>query len=257
MRVKFGMGSIGRRESEKLEKIQLEAGRIATGLPLFSSRESIYFETGWEPLKNRRERRKLCLFYKIHNNLVPQFSSDILSPMVRANTRNLRNNDDYSLPRYRLESTEMSFSPSTIKLWNSLNYDLRHRYTFNQFKFALKSNSDVHKVPCYFLVGDRRTNILLTRIRNMCSCLNADLNRVNLTDSPVCKCGNPCEDAYHFLMECPNYTRYRTILFDKLRNFEPLNVVKLLFGDFNLNVNDNNIILLSVQEYIKATKRFN
>ena len=58
-------------------------------------------------------------------------------------------------------------------------------------------------------------------------------------------------------MECPNYTRYRTILFDKLRNFEPLNVVKLLFGDFNLNVNDNKIILLSVQEYIKATKRFN
>ena len=248
---------LGIRESEKLEKIQLEAGRIATGLPLFSSKESIYFETGWEPLKNRRERRKLCLFYKIHNNLVPQFLSDILSPMVRANTRNLRNNDDYSLPRYRLESTEMSFFPSTIKLWNSLNYDLRHGYTFNQFKFALKSNSDVHKVPCYFLVGDRRTNILLTRIRNMCSCLNADLNRVNLTDSPVCNCGNPCEDAYHFLMECPNYTRYRTILFDKLRNFEPLNVVKLLFGDFNLNINDNKIILLSVQEYIKATKRFN
>ena len=52
----------------------------------------------------------------------------------------------------------------------------------------LKSNSDVHKVPCYCLVGDRRTNILLTRIRNVCSCLNADLNRVNLTDSPVCNC---------------------------------------------------------------------
>ena len=106
----------------------------------------------------------------------------------------------------------------------------------------LKSNSVIHKIPCYFLVGDRRTNILLTRIRNMCSGLNADLNRVNLTDLPFCNCGNPCEDAYHFLMECPNYTRYKTILFDKLRNFEPLNVVKLLFGDFNLNVNDNRII---------------
>ena len=70
----------------------------------------------WEPLKNRRERRKLCLLYKIHNNLVPQLLSVVLSPMVRANTRNLRNNDDYSLPRYQLDSTEMSFFPSTIKL---------------------------------------------------------------------------------------------------------------------------------------------
>ena len=68
----------------------------------------------------------------------------------------------------------------------------------------------------------------------MCRGLNADLNRVNLT-------------------ECPKYIRYRIILFDKLRNFETLNVVKLFFGDFNLNVSDNKIILFSVQEYIKAT----
>ena len=52
---------LGIRESEKLEKIQLEAGRIATGLPLFSSRESIYFETGWEPLKIG-EKDENCVF---------------------------------------------------------------------------------------------------------------------------------------------------------------------------------------------------
>ena len=94
-----------------------------------------------------------------------------------------------------------------------------------------------------------RLYILLTRICNVCSYLDADLNRVNLTDSPVCNCGNPCEDAYH-LMECPNITRHRIILFDKLRNFEPLSVVKLLFGDFNSNINDNKTILLSQREYI-------
>ena len=33
-------------DSENLEKLQLEAGRIVTGLPLYSSRESIYYETG-------------------------------------------------------------------------------------------------------------------------------------------------------------------------------------------------------------------
>ena len=72
--------------------------------------------------------------------------------------------------------------------------------------------------------------------------------RVNLKNLPVCNSGNPFEDADHYLMECPIYTRYRIILFDKLRNFEPLSVVKLLFDDFNLNFNDKKTILLSQQE---------
>ena len=56
-------------------------------------------ETGWEPLKDRRERRKLCLFFKIDNNLVPQYLTDITTPM-RTNFRNLRNPYDYTLPKY-------------------------------------------------------------------------------------------------------------------------------------------------------------
>lgn len=35
-------------DSEKLEKIQLIATRIVTGVPNFASRESLYFETGWD-----------------------------------------------------------------------------------------------------------------------------------------------------------------------------------------------------------------
>ena len=34
------------RDIEKLEKIQLEAARIATGLTKFPSKDSLYFETG-------------------------------------------------------------------------------------------------------------------------------------------------------------------------------------------------------------------
>jgi hypothetical protein len=50
---------------EKLEKIQLEAARIVTGLTKFASKDSLYFETGWETLVNRRETRKLTTFYKM------------------------------------------------------------------------------------------------------------------------------------------------------------------------------------------------
>jgi hypothetical protein len=34
--------------NDRLEKLQLEAGRIVTGLTVYSSRESLYQETGWK-----------------------------------------------------------------------------------------------------------------------------------------------------------------------------------------------------------------
>jgi hypothetical protein len=38
---------------DKLEKVQLCAARIVTGLPIIASRESLYSETGWQTLKSR------------------------------------------------------------------------------------------------------------------------------------------------------------------------------------------------------------
>ena len=57
------------RDIDKLEKIQLEAARIATGLTKFASKDSLYFENGWETLANRRVKSKLTTFYRIHNKL--------------------------------------------------------------------------------------------------------------------------------------------------------------------------------------------
>ena len=37
-------------DADKLEQLQFEAARIITGLPKFASKESLYFETGWETL---------------------------------------------------------------------------------------------------------------------------------------------------------------------------------------------------------------
>lgn len=44
---------------EKLEKVQLYAARLVTELTGIASRNSLNFETGWEPLENRGNRAKL------------------------------------------------------------------------------------------------------------------------------------------------------------------------------------------------------
>ena len=41
-------------DANRLEQIQLNAARIVTGLPIFASLNSLYFENGWETLAQRR-----------------------------------------------------------------------------------------------------------------------------------------------------------------------------------------------------------
>jgi hypothetical protein len=60
------------------EKLQFEAGRIVTGLTLFASDESIYSETGWELLSDRRRVRRLSLFYSIHDKSAPEYLFDLM-----------------------------------------------------------------------------------------------------------------------------------------------------------------------------------
>jgi hypothetical protein len=52
-------------ESNLLESVQVEAGRIITGLRINFSKTKLYEELGWEPLYKRREKLKLILMYKI------------------------------------------------------------------------------------------------------------------------------------------------------------------------------------------------
>ena len=62
-------------DTNRLEQIQLNAARIVTGLPIFASLHSLYFEAGWENLADRRQIRKLTLMYKIVNGDAPSYLS--------------------------------------------------------------------------------------------------------------------------------------------------------------------------------------
>jgi hypothetical protein len=70
----------------KLARLQLEAARIITGLPIFTNTEYIYRETGWERLKKRRTRRKLQLVYNIQNGSTPSYLLDLIPPTIQSTT---------------------------------------------------------------------------------------------------------------------------------------------------------------------------
>ena len=56
-------------ESEPLDKLQ----RKCTGAFRITSNEKVLKELGWSKLANRRTNHRLVLFYKILNNLAPQY----------------------------------------------------------------------------------------------------------------------------------------------------------------------------------------
>ena len=241
-------------DSENLEKLQLEAGRIVTGLPIFASRDAIYSETGWELLSHRRKTRRLSLFYSIHNNTAPGYLCTLKPPLVnQISNYNLRNNNNYTVPFCRLSNTKKSFFYATINDWNHLSPVIRNSGSIGIFKSKIKSC--LYKPPSYFSCGDRKTNIIHTRLRNMCSQLNADLHRVNLIGNPSCICGHPYEDCIHYFLECNQYVHDRMTLFNELNEFN-VSIELILAGDESLTNEENTYVFLCVYSFIRRTKRF-
>ena len=106
-----------------------------TGLPIFISLSSLYFETGWENLADRRQIRKLTLMYKIVNGDAPSYLIDLLPNRVNNITAyNQRNSNDFEIPFSRFCLYENSYFPSTLKLWNNLDQQVRTLPTISRFK---------------------------------------------------------------------------------------------------------------------------
>ena len=156
-------GGCNQTDAESIEKVQLSAARIVTGLTLLASRESLYFETGWEPLHIRRKTARLKTLCKVNRSLAPDYLSDIF-PSIRSHSSNYvtRNFQDYSTPKCRLQIYKNSFVPRVIQEWNSLPLETRQSETLSNFVKCISNSKK--SPPLYFSIGERRLNIIHTRL---------------------------------------------------------------------------------------------
>ena len=78
-------------------------------------------------------------------------------------------------------------------------------------------------------------------------------------------CGTSCESVTHYLLECPRYSVLRLSLLSAAaqvygRGWSSLSVFckvkSLLFGDPNLNVDDNIELFKNFQQFTKLSDRF-
>ena len=231
----------------KIERVQLDAARIVTGLPSYSSSADLYAETGWETLKSRRHRFKLKTFNKLMKGETPNYLSCLLPPQVGQTTNYpLRNQTDYVLPNCRLSLFKNSFIPSTIRLWNSLPVEQKYINSID-----LRAKPAHQKRLCF---GPRALDILQTKLRNNCSVLNQHLYRVGLAESPHCICGSD-ETTHHFLFDCHLHIVPRQKMLTDLRGYT-LTSELLLFGSDELHAEENFVLFKSLQTYLQETGRF-
>ena len=160
------------------------------------------------------------------------------------------------MPFNRTSISQKSCIPSSIRLWDSLEDDLKNLSTLQTFKIHIISSFNNSCVPSHFTIGNRYISVLHARLRNNCSNLNNDLFRNHLRDNPLCDLCGMIEDAIHYFFHCRKFTMERQVFNDTVRVFQPLSIDMNLCGNFNLNMENNVVLFRAVHRYIHATKRF-
>ena len=124
-------------------------------------------------------------------------------------------------------------------LWDGSCYDINH--TSDEFNF-----------------GNRRENIILCKLRNKTSNLNAHLLKDYLIDDPQClQCGYEFEVNVHYFLECPKYTQQIYILSQQFWDIGvPFQINFILNGSSEYSHNLNCKIFSYVHNYIKSSRRF-
>ena len=117
----------------------------------------------------------------MYSNISPCYLSSLVPPSISdISSYNLRNINNLQIVETRTRQYYNSFFPSVI----------RDRISCRKKQEALKSRLDqnvtVPETPEYFYIGDRRLQMLHTRLRTICSFLNQNRFRKNIFDTSQC-----------------------------------------------------------------------
>ena len=127
-------------EASLLESIQYECAHAVTGAIKGTSAGALMNELAWESLSTRWKMHKLFYMFKIFRCISPAYLVELLPDTVdKRMCRSLRSGENLTLFLCRTEKFKQSFFPSTVKLWNSLQTELRTSALLSAFKKGIKS----------------------------------------------------------------------------------------------------------------------
>ena len=150
-------------------------------------------------LSARRNEHKIVMFYKMKNNLCPNYLSSLIPPYIGSSVRyNLRNVSDTRTVHANTQLYYNSFLPSAITEWNYLPRDIQDSSTVASFITRL--NSNIALPPPYYSTGNRLDQIHHTRLRLHCSSLSQHLFSKNIIPNTLCACARSPVHLLHSKM---------------------------------------------------------
>ena len=193
-----------------IESIQYNAALVIAGTIRRTSREKIYFELGIESILDRRWYRKLCVFYKMLNNMSPKCLSDIIPSFTRRYSS--RNVNNIPLVRANNDYFMNIFFPSTITEWNKLDLSIPKSTSLSIFKSKLLRFAKPLENSVFFCHNHKGIKYL-TRIRLGFSRFCCHRFKRGFLDAidPVCSSSTGIENTIRYFLHCPNFSTPRNI----------------------------------------------
>ena len=185
---------------EKIETIQYSVALAVTGAWKGTSREKLYNEFGWKSLIFRRGSRHLTLFYKIVNNLTPDYARHTIPQLYESNY-DLRSHAAIGQIQTRTEAFKSSFYPSCLSERERLDPEIRLSRSGNIFK---KKPLSIIRPPPKFVyrIHDPKGISILTQLRVGLSKLNFPQFKHDFRDTlnPLCPTNDDVEElSYSYL----------------------------------------------------------
>lgn len=259
-------GHITTYDAIRLERLQNRAARLVTWTHFRTPTDKLKEDLGWENLETRRKMHKLGFLHNLLNNPnIPQYIKNLI-PLTRQNEteRPLRNSEMRTILEHNTLSFKKSFLPSTIELWNRLSPDVRSTTSKKPFRHKINHVFGAPQPPGYYLIGPKKENSLLTRLRVGMSDLNSHKFIIQAINSPHCSCGHANENPHHFLLKCQVYNAARIEMFNSisenmevnLNTLTNTNKLKIILHGYGLSPGNQVLVARSVQKFMKDSHRF-
>ncbi|KAL7287081.1 hypothetical protein TKK_0018701 [Trichogramma kaykai] len=101
---------------------------------------------------------------------------------------------------------------------------------------------------------DRHHIVTINRLRANHYSLGESLHRKNIINTPTCPCGAEIQDIHHITFECPLYTKERSSLLAKLKNYTNINKLPNIESITEILKLPNNPPSKFLTEFLKKTK---
>lgn len=131
-----------------MQKIQNRGMRIILKCDFLTPKKFMLDALGWLSIAQRIRYNALVMVFKIKNGLVPQYLNDDVTFINEAHSVNLRNVNDFRLPKYKMNITTKSIFYEGIKLYNGLPNEIKCITSLNTFKKYCK-NYVKNETPIY------------------------------------------------------------------------------------------------------------